>query len=235
MDREISPEKISAFIDGELPPKEMERIAAYLAERPDLESEVSQQEHLRTQLRSAFSEVLDGPVPAHLLQAARTAPVSLRWRLQHLLQARSSWQVLVPAGAALAVGLVIGLLLRAGADVTSNASGQLIARGALRRALDHQLASETSGRSRIGITFRDQAGEDCRTFLNGASSGLACHRGGAWIISIMVHQPAASPGADYRMAGSEMPPAVRDAVTTTIAGEPFNAQAERAARDSGWK
>ncbi len=189
-DTDISQEKISAFVDGELPPREMERVAAYLAERPDLESQVEQQERLRTQLRAAFSEVLDPPVPAHLVHAARTAPVSLRWRLHHLLQAMSSWQVLVPTTAALAVGLVIGLLLRSGAEVTSNASGQLIARGSLRRVLDHQLASENSGSSRIGISFRDQASEDCRTFLNGASSGLV-HRGGGRSRTQSTSQPKA--------------------------------------------
>jgi hypothetical protein len=235
MDTGISKETIAAFVDGELPPREMERTAAILAQRPDLDSYVRRQEGLRAQLRGAFSEVLDQPVPVRLTHVVRTARVSLRWRLHHLLQPMS-WRVLVPASAALALGLVIGALLRPGTDFTSSA-GRLVARGSLARALDHQLASDRAARSgpRIGISFRDKAGEDCRTFVDVASSGLACRRDGVWVIGTVVSRAPENRGSAYRMAGSEMPQAVRDAVTASISGEPFDAQTERFARDSGWK
>jgi hypothetical protein len=128
-------------------------------------------------------------------------------------------------------------VLRPSADLSTNASGQLVARGSLGRALEQRLASAGYPGSgpRIGISFRDKAGEDCRTFTDGGASGLACHRNGAWMISTLVNQSPSTPGYVYRMAGSEMPDAVRRAVTASIVGAPFDAQTERAARNSGWK
>jgi hypothetical protein len=41
--------------------------------------------------------------------------------------------------------------------------------------------------------------------------------------------------AEYRTAGSDTPGAVLAAVDSLIAGDPLDAAAERAARDSGWK
>ena len=228
-------ETLNAFVDGELPPTEMERIAALLAARPDLEAYVTQQEKLRAKLKRKFDGVLAGPVPRHLVDAVHMAPVSWRWRLRAALGRGFVVRSLAPAGAALALGLVIGIALQPARDLTLSASGQMLARGALGRALDSKLASAGyDGQGpRIGISFRDHAGEDCRTFASGAQAGLACHRGGGWVVATLVTQAPEIPGT-YRMAGSEMPDAVRRAVADAIDGTPFDAAAEAEAQAHGW-
>ena|SRR5579863_678218 len=232
MESEPTHETLSAFIDGELPPKEMERIAALLAERPDLDAWVRRQEALRTGIKSAFSEVMTAPPPSRLVRAAKGAPISWRWRIRDFATPR----VWAPAGAALALGLVIGIALRPGSDFASR-DGQMMAQGALATALNDKLASDgdTGSGPRIGISFRNRDGRYCRTFDADAQSGLACHGDKGWAIALLAAHPQAESSGAYRMAGSEMPDTIRAAIGATIEGEPFDAAAEKMARDQNWK
>lgn len=232
MEKEPTHETLSAFIDGELEPKEMERIAALLATRPDLDAWVRRQEALRVGMKNAFSDLLSAAPPERLVKAARTAPLSWRWRIKRFTTAR----VLAPAGAMLALGLVIGVALQPPSEIATR-GGQVMAEGALASALNDRLASDgTAGAgARIGISFRNRDGRDCRTFEAGAQSGLACHGDKGWAIALLTARPAAESNGAYRMAGSEMPDAIRAAVAASISGEPFDAAAEKAARDRGWK
>ena len=236
MENEPSHETLSAFIDGELPPKEMEAVAVLLATRPDLDQWVRRQESLRLGLKDAFADLLAAPPPERLVQAVQSAPLSWRWRIRRLAAPR----VLAPAGAALALGLVIGVALQPRGEIVSR-NGQVMAEGALATALNERLASEgaASAGPSIGISFKNREGQDCRTFETGgeagAQSGLACHGAQGWAIAMLAARPNREAGGAYRMAGSEMPDAIRAAVNASIAGEPFDAAAERAARERGWK
>jgi hypothetical protein len=80
--------------------------------------------------------------------------------------------------------------------------GQLLARGALSRALSTQLASDQSpsAAAQIGVSFRARGGTYCRTFaLRDAHSqdrtlaGLACHERDTWQIEVLTPREAARP------------------------------------------
>lgn len=227
---------LDAFVDGELPPREMERIALLLEARPDLNRYVQEQERLRATLRNAFEETLATSVPEKLVRTVRSAPVSWRWRLRAVLARGWPIQRLAQMGAALAMGVVLGIALQPPAEFGTDAAGRLVVQGTLGKALNTQLAAARYGvtGAHIGISFRNKAGQDCRTFSDGGSAGLACHQGGAWVVGILVKQAPENPGVAYHMAGSAMPDAVRRAVQDSIAGAPFDAPAEKAARDRGW-
>src|SRR5579872_7463658 len=111
MQIEIDPDTLSAFLDGELPPIEAERVTAFLARSPDLRAWVQQQEALRSQLKEAFGGLAQSSVPDHLVHAVRTTPVSYRWRLRRALAA-ISLKAFIPAAATMVAGLVIGMNLR---------------------------------------------------------------------------------------------------------------------------
>ena len=227
---------LDAFVDGELPSQEMERIARLLEARPDLDRYVREQERLRAALRRAFDETLAAPVPERLVKTVRSAPVSWRWRLRTLSARGFSIRGLAQMGVALTLGMVLGIVIRPSAEFGTDAAGRLVAHGELGQALNTQLAStryEGVG-PHIGITFRNKMGQDCRTFSEGGSAGLACHQGGVWVVGILVKQAPENPGAAYHMAGSTMPDAVRRAAEDSIAGAPFDPAAEKAARDRGW-
>ncbi|MDE2466336.1 MAG: hypothetical protein KGO02_21875 [Alphaproteobacteria bacterium] len=227
---------LDAFVDGELSPENMQRIAGLLEQRPDLDRYVREQEQLRAALKDAFAELAALPASSRLVRTVQTAPVSWRWRLRALVRRGVSPRSLLPLGAALAIGIAFGILLRPTPNFSINGAGQLIATGRMGHVLDTQLASmRYVGRGpRIGISFRDKAGHDCRTFSLGSSAGLACHQSGAWVIGVLVKRSPENPGAPYQMAGSTMPEAVRRIVEKSISGSPFDAAAERDARRHGW-
>lgn len=226
-------ETLNAFVDGELPPEQMETIANLLATRPDLDRYVREQEHLRTVLRQSYPA--DAPIPQRLIAAVQTAPVSWRWRLRNWLT-NHPVRSFLPAGAALATGLTIGFLLQPIPEYGTDAAGRLVAQGELAESLTTRLAAtgQPASGPRIGISFRNKSGHDCRTFTSGREAGLACRDGGDWMIAMLVSQAGEHPGAEYRMAGSEMPDAVRRAVAASIDGTPFDAAMEKQARERGW-
>jgi len=225
-------ETLNAFIDGELPPKEMERISALLASRPDLGEYVDRQEQLRASLR--MESVLRAPVPERLLQTAKSAPASWRWQLRSRLARHPARWLLSAAATALAAGLIVGILTRPINDIVMS-DGQMMAQGALRQILNTKLASarHASTGPQIGISFRDRTGSDCRTFKVGETAGLACHSSGNWVVRAVAASGPEAPGP-YRMAGSEMPEAIRRLVEGSIVGAPYDAAAEARARAAGW-
>ncbi len=227
---------LDAFVDGELPPSEMERIARLLEARPDLDRYVQEQERLRAALRQAFDETLAAPMPERLVKTVRSVPVSWRWRLRALSARGFSVRGLAQVGGALAMGVVLGIAIRPPAEFGTDTAGHLVAQGELGKALSTQLASTRydGAGPKIGISFRNKTGQDCRTFSGDGSAGLACRQDGTWVVGILVKQAPENPGAAYHMAGSAMPDAVRRAVESSITGAPFDAAAEKAARDRGW-
>jgi hypothetical protein len=236
----LSKESLSAFMDGELEPQEIARIAALVEQDPELKSFIDGQEKLRLELRAAFSDVMSDPVPAHLLAAAATAPVSLRVRAKEWMGVGAwspAFRYGVPA-AAMALGILIGVGVEGTASQSDfgTANGQIVARADLADALEHKLASDI-GHAQIGVTFRDKSGETCRTFSmnGGATNGLACRNSGEWQVGALVSGQKSQSSSGYQLAGSEMPDTIRSAIASRIAGEPLDAAAERAARDSGWK
>ena len=87
---------------------------------------------------------------------------------------------------------------------------------------------------RLGVSFVAKDGNYCRSFMLPHMAGLACRNGAEWRIPVMA---SSGPGAagTYRQAGSEMPPAVLEAIDERIAGKALDANAERAASKQGWK
>lgn len=248
-----SKETLTAYVDGELPPEEMTRIAALLTQHAGLQAYVTRQQALRSRLDAAFLPVLAQAVPERLQRAAQQTPPSLAVQIvSEVAQWRSSlyplfsWRTAIPATAALALGLTVGVALERSAPsqrqfLQGASSGQVLAQGALAYALDQQLASDDNRASaaRIGVSFRDKSGKACRTFIldgDAASlSGVACHTDGGWIVAALVsaaQRPAAQ--TPYQMAGAEMPAVIRSTVNALISGAPFDAAGERKARDNHW-
>jgi hypothetical protein len=63
---------------------------------------------------------------------------------------------------------------------------------------------------------------------------LACRDDGAWQLSALEPIVVADDG-EWRQASSAMTPAVQKAVDAALVGDAFDAEAERAARDGGWR
>jgi hypothetical protein len=222
-----------AWLDGELDGDQAARVAARVAADPGLRAKAEKHRALAASLRGAFDPVLaDGP-PAP--RFGPTEVVDLGAKRAERDARRSSFGI--PQWAAMAATLAIGIVAgqfvgnQSGAPIES-LDGRLVAAASLDRALDAQLASaEGSGRVRVGLTFRNRDGSICRSFSGSEGSGLACRQGDDWRVEGLF---GSAGQGDYRMAAGE-DPRLAALIDERIAGEPFDASAERAAMEKGWR
>lgn len=225
-------EKFFAWLDGELAPAEAADMEAKVAADPQLRQLAEQHRALGAQLRRAFDPIAGAPLPERL-QVRPSADV-----IDFVAAKRARTMPSLPQWAAMAATLALGIFVgtmvpqrdRAPVEVQG---GKIYAAAALNEALDTQLASAPAGNVRIGLTFRDQAGEICRSFTASASSGLACRNGGRWQLKGLFAAPE-DQGSDYRMAAG-MDPNLAALVDSAMAGEPLDAAAEKAAKDKDWE
>jgi hypothetical protein len=133
------------------------------------------------------------------------------------------------------LGIGLGTTLNSGGATApvEVRGGKMFAAAQLDDALDQQLASAEAGDVRLGMTFRDQRGAICRTFTDVRSSGLACRDGDDWQLRGLFAAPEGQSG-DYRMAAGT-DPNLAALVDSTIGGEPFDADQERAAKAHDWR
>lgn len=211
-----------AYADGELDALAAKRFEARMAGEPQLGEAVAAQRALRTRLSAAFAPAADAPLPdrlAGLLEAkVATLPV------------RRQWWVPGSIAASLAVGVLAGHSWQPG---PAGGSDRILASAPLAHALDTRLASEAGG-TRMVASFRDKAGAWCRVFAAADGDGVACRDGGAWVVRQLDSSAKAATQGAYRQAGSASPQ-VMAAAQDMMAGDPLAADAERRARDAGWR
>jgi hypothetical protein len=191
----------------------------------------------RRRMAAAFDDVLDEPVPdrlkALLAEPAPAPQVVDLGAVRAQRRGMARWAAWGGMAATLVLGTLIGMRLTPADD---DGQGRLLARGALAKALDQQLASAPAGGPvAVQISFKARDGRFCRSFSMAASAGLACReRDGAWALQqVVAVAPAA--GGGMRQAASSLPPSVLGAVDALMAGDALNPAQEKAARDGGWR
>lgn len=168
---------------------------------------------------------------------AAATVVPMRGRNERPLRPR--WHAPVYALAASLAVLAVSLWLRPDGGPVQMQGGERVARGELARGLDTALASEPAGDAAlaIGLSFRDDEGRVCRSFVQragGELAGLACREGDRWTVPVLSRVGGSGEG-ELRQAASGIPPEVQAAIDARLDGEVFDAEAERAARDAGWR
>jgi hypothetical protein len=230
----VPDEKFFAWLDGELPPEEAALVEAEVANSPELSRAAEQHRSMQARLRTAFDTVVEAPVPARLMPQAEVIDFSAARRRMSGGHWGSPAQWAAMA-ATLAIGIFAGSMISRGSSGPVEVQGgRVYASAALNQALDRQLASAPAKAPvRIGLTFRDQSGAVCRTFTDVQSSGLACRDGSRWQVRGLFSAPEGQ-GTSYRMAAG-MDPSLAALVDSTMAGEAFDAEQEKAAKDRGWR
>jgi hypothetical protein len=235
----VDDEKFFAWLDGELTGREAEAMAAKVASDPELAELAEHHRALAGRLKSAFDTVAEAPVPEGLVDALRGSRhqvidfrAASRERRKAGLRPLPQWLALA---ATLVLGVGLGTLVRQpSASPVEFQDARIYAAASLGRALDTELASAPgNGDIRVGLTFRDAKGALCRSFSGSAASGLACRQGDHWQLRGLFAAPEGQ-GDTYRMAAG-MDPNLAALVDSTMAGEPFDAAEEKAAKDRGWR
>jgi anti-sigma factor RsiW len=230
----IDDDILMAFVDGELDDISRARVERAVAEDPALRARLAQQQKLRATLSAFYGPVAEEAVPERFRAMLDTNVVDLP--ATNVRPARPVWQNFAALAATLLLGLALGRPQRmpAGGPVGIE-NGAMVAQGPLANALDTQLASAQApdAATRIGTSFAAADGRLCRTFDSAAMAGVACRGDQGWQL-MMTSAGSAGPRNDYRQAGSA-DPLVAQAAQELMAGEAFDAAAERRARDSGWR
>lgn len=229
----MNDELFFAWLDGELDDRQAAEVEARVAEDPELRRRAEADRALGARIHSAFDAVVETPVPDALLAAARSS----RHEVIDLAAARSrrerrpiaNWPQWAAMAATLAIGIVAGTMIGGGATgPVASEDGRLVASSELEQALSTRLASAPADDGpRIGLTFRDSAGNLCRSFTDQTSSGLACRQRGDWRIRGLFQAPDGQQGEFRMAAGTD--PRLAELVDSTIAGEPLDAAAEKRA------
>jgi hypothetical protein len=230
----IDDDILMAFVDGELDEIGRARVERAAAADPALQARIDTQRKLRATLAAFYGPTAEEAVPGHLRAMLESNVVALPSAKARA--ARPLWQSLAALAATLVLGLVVGrTLLGPTAGPVGVENGRMIAQGPLAAALDTQLASAQApdAATRIGTSFAAGDGRLCRTFDSAALAGLACRGDQGWQL-MMTTAGSGGPRGEFRQAGSA-DPLVAQAAQELMAGEPFDAAAERQARDSGWR
>jgi hypothetical protein len=239
--REIGDEMLYAFIDGELDASAHAQVAAAIDADPALAQRVAQQRAMRQLLRTQFDAVLEEPIPARFLAAVappESAVVDLaQARAQRVKPVvRPAWQSWAAQAAALALGVLLGAVLftRGGTQAYVQQGNELVASGALQRALSERLSEDAQADGvTIGLSVRTHDAGICRSFqLVAGQAGLACRSGSNWRIDMLTR--ASSSNDEYRQAGSAMPESLRLFIEARASGEPLSTEEEAIARKAGW-
>lgn len=227
----FDPATVAAYVDGELDDLTARRIEREAENDTVLAVEIARHRALRAQLSAHFATVADEPVPdrlrALLVDDSVDTSLSERRDTKRARFAPAQWGAIA---ASLALGLTLGLRPWAPAPDVTGANGVLVASGGLAEALDTQLASDQPAAAdiRIVLSFRDKRGRACRSFEGRDLSGIGCRDNGRWALE---RTATGQKSGEYRQASSGE---LAAAAAAMMAGEPFDAAAERAARKKGW-
>ncbi|MEQ8310763.1 MAG: anti-sigma factor [Sphingopyxis sp.] len=228
----FDPLLVAAYVDGEVDDLTARRIEREAESNAALAAAIARHRALTVQLAAHYAPVAAEPVPDRLraLLADTSIDTSLAERRERR-RLRVAPAHMGAIAASLLLGLTIGMRPWAPAADVAERGGMLVASGELAAALDTQLAA-TQGADpavRIGLSFQDRRGRICRSFEGAALSGIGCRDANGWSLERTVGGRTASA---YRQAGSGSLAADAAAM---MAGEPFDAAAERAARARGWE
>lgn len=227
----ISDERFFAWLDGELDPAEAAAIDQLVATDPELQRKAAAHRALHGSLQDAFNSIADAPVPQSLADTAQPREAEIvdfasRREARRPFFAPMQWAAMA---ATLVIGVVAGSMVNISpSGPVTRENGQLVASGELEQALYVRLASAPADQgARIGVTFRDLAGDVCRSFVDDGTSGLACHQSGNWRIHGLFQAGEGQQGQFRMAAGPD--PRLAALIDATIAGEPLDAAGERAA------
>jgi len=229
-------EEFFAWLDGELDAEQAAKVASRVAASPELTARAAEQRRLASHLQNAFDPIIEAGVPPPSLASAEIVDFGARAAGRDARRGPFGVPQWAAMAATLALGLVVGNFVgREGGDTPVTLDhGQLVAAAALGHSLETALASSPDDSGiRIGLTFRSATGNVCRSFQDGPASGLVCREGEHWRIEGLF-QGGEGQSSDYRMAAGQ-DPRLAELIDRTIAGEPFDAAQERAARDTGWR
>ena len=245
-----SEDKLSAYLDGELQPEEMEQLTRDIAADTALAARLDRLAAANETFLRAASDIDAVPLPAGVTAllagaekpaGARVIPFRPRRIAAFLVEHRAI------AASLLCVAAAYGIGLATFGDRASEipASNGLIASGSpLHRVLE-QGASGATVRLAGGVevkpqlTFLTTDDAFCRQYeltnTGGVVEGIACRQDDGWRVQVASFAPGQIADSDYRTAASGRSAALEAFIDANISGSPLDASQERNLLAGGWR
>jgi len=239
----ISDEKLSAFLDAELPENEMEFIREQMSKDETLTNRLAELARVDEQIAQHYSAIDKRPLPeaiTRLLDSASVAtppatiiPFPLWKKIQRGLQQHAA----VAACTALVLGFGLAQLLP-GSRNSSSGEWNAIAAALDTAASGTEQALANDKRIKPRLTFVNEQGLFCRQFIvsdsNTSTETIACRVSDKWQPNITVYTQGVAHGDDYQTAtnGAFL---LDHALDNMMQGNAFDAQAESHIIQRGWK
>ena len=237
-------EQLSAFLDGELAPQDMDALSQDLEADEALAARMEKLGAADAVYRDAIGGIDNVPLKASLKAAMDTPPTA-----QVIAFKSRSISAFVMEHRAIAASLLCAAAVWGVTSATSTGSGSdLLAPGAdgliVASSPLHQMleASATGEVSKIGttsavprLTFASDDGAFCRQFdvttEDSSSAAIACREDGVWRTQVVAYQ-LAKPVGEFQTASAARAPALEAFLDAHMPGPPLNAEQE-AMRDAG--
>ena len=199
---DYSDDKLSAFLDGELPDAELEKISAAVRRDPDLQKRLFSLQAVDTILSETFSDIVNEPVPERILKTI-TATEAVQHGHTLALRGGSSepsrWLPFLLILSALLLGLLFG---RLSAGDSAPRTLTVLTAGPVDVGSPVYVALETtpSGDATAGFTpqlsFDAVDGGVCRELTADRQRALACRSQGTMtILAVGLEAPNVDPNS----------------------------------------
>lgn len=257
----ISDEKLSAFLDAELPESEMESIRQRISEDETLANRLAELAMVDEQIAQHYAAIDARPLPdaiANLLASAPSAATPdvvtptvttadvvtptpsatiIAFPLWKKVQRGLQQHAAVAACTALVLGFGLAQLLPGSQD-SPLGDWNAIAAALDTAASGTEQALADDKRIKPRLTFVNEEGHYCRQFLVSdmriSTESIACRIGDKWQPAITVYAQGLSHSGDYQTATNSTS-VLDQALDNMMHGDAFDAQAESNIIHRGWK
>lgn len=244
----INDEKLSAFLDAELPEAEMEAIREQLIENENLANRMAELAMVDELVSISYFTIDARPLPDSInnlltedapqgvtnseTKSATIITFPLLKRIQQRVQQRVQQHAAIAASVALVIGFGISQSLH---NNTAN-DWQAVASILDTTPSGVEQLSASGVQVKPRLTFTNKAGDYCRQFVmnnkNSASENIACRKDNKWQLTATVYLDKVQQAGTYQTASGG---SLLDATVEQMAsGDFFNAQAESAAIEQHW-
>jgi hypothetical protein len=243
-----SDDRLSAYLDGELPPEEMQQLARDAATDKALAARIERLAAANRAFLAAASGIDAAPLPERTREllagekkkGTEVIPFRPRQLAAFVMEHRAIAAGLICAAAV--YGLSTSMLPPQGGGIPVS-SGVIAANSPLHQVLEQTASGETVQLAG-GVTIRPQltflTADDawCRQYAlvsgKGSVEGIACRGEEDWRLQVASFGARQASG-DYQTAASGRSAALEAFIDANISGAPLNAEDETALLARGWR
>lgn len=241
----ISDDKLSAYIDGELSPSEINEIKLALKNDPAVGARMERLKRPDALISAAYGKIDDEPMPDSVMDLLRdtgdaenSGEKVIQFAPRPAAKSPALWAVPLAASIALAIGVGVGMQIAADHSRNENQfalAGVIDSSSPVFAALESTpsatMVETPDGTITPILTFKSENGDYCREYVvaNDAvtNRAVACRHEGQWVTQFAALAPpnSAMPN-EYSTASVEITTQFNNLIESMMADEALNSEEE---------